>query len=133
MYSTDRYVDNLNSALQVPARHPSTGESVGKVTNVVWYQGLVLKGTFGTISNASLGSLSGQSLARTWAEDHIPKSQNPSFSRSWESILPTSLASVFYRAEAGSLGHVLLLWIGPGVWIRFSFGFSRTVESASDT
>ena len=54
MYSTDRYVDNLNSALQVPARHPSTGESVGKVTNVVWYQGLVLKGTFGTISNASL-------------------------------------------------------------------------------
>ena len=40
---------------------------------------------------------------------------------------------MFYRAEAGSLGHVLLLWIGPGVWIRFSFGFSRTVESASDT
>ena len=30
-------------------------------------------------------------------------------------------------------GHVMLLWIGPGVWIRFSFGFSRTVESASDT
>ena len=61
------------------------------------------------------------------------RSQNPSFSRSWESIVPTSLASVFYRAEAGSLGHVMLLWIGPGVWIRFSFGFSRTVESASDT
>ena len=45
---------SLTLALQVLPRHPSTGESVGKVTNVVWYQGLVLKGTFGTISNASL-------------------------------------------------------------------------------
>ena len=43
------------------------------------------------------------------------------------------LPTLFYRPEAANLGDLMRLWVRPGVRISLSFGFSRAVESATDT
>ena len=43
------------------------------------------------------------------------------------------LPTLFYGPEAANLGDLMRLWVRAGVRINLSFGFSRAVESASDT
>ena len=43
------------------------------------------------------------------------------------------LPTLFYQLEATHLGDLMRLCVRPGVRISLSLGFSRAVESASDT
>ena len=53
--------------------------------------------------------------------------------RSYESVLPTPLPSLFYRLEAVHLGDLMRLWVRPGMISNRSSRFSRATEGAPDT